>query len=98
VKYKIIIGFYDSHCVTVNTRHEVSQKYVAVFCFMFATCVLNESACIHINDIWIPENYIIYHYFCNIHISSVLSFEVTDHENITKINFHVIILPYHPQL
>jgi len=46
VKYKIIIGFYDSHCLTVNTRHEVSQKYVAVFCFMFATCVLNESACI----------------------------------------------------
>jgi len=42
VKYKIIIGFYDSHCLTVNTRHEVSQKYVAVFCFMFATCVLNE--------------------------------------------------------
>jgi hypothetical protein len=60
VKCKTLIGFYDSHCLTVNTRHEVSQKNVAVFCFMFATCVLNGSACIHINDIWIPENYIIF--------------------------------------
>lgn len=53
VKYKIIICFSDSHCQTVNTRHEVSQKYVAVFCFMFAACVLNESACIHINNIYL---------------------------------------------
>ena len=63
MKYKIIIGFYDSHCLTFNTRHEVAQKYVAVFCCIFATCVLNESACIRImiNEIWIPKNFFFKH-------------------------------------
>lgn len=71
MNHKIVLGVYDGLCLTFDTRREISLKYVAVFCFMFATCILNESACIHTmtNDIHLPENYIYLTLFlCHRHI------------------------------
>jgi hypothetical protein len=77
VNHKIVIGFYDGlRLLTQDMNYQ--RNMLVCFVFMFATCVLSESACIHTmtNDIQLPENYI-YHYFCTIDISSSQRLKMT---------------------